>query len=203
MPARLVATLAVAAALAAGGCGGTTVERQNADVANGKELFTQKCGTCHALADAGTQGQAGPSLDAAFARSREAGFDDSTFFEITLEQIDIPAPPMPADLVTGEDAVDVAAYVAQVAGKPGEAPLGKDVTDGKTIFTRSGCGSCHTFADAGTTGTVGPNFDQEKPPLEQAIEQIRQGGNGMPPYEGRLSDAQIESVAKYIRGEGG
>ena len=202
MPARFLAALAVAAAIAAGGCGGTTTDREAADIANGKELFVQKCGTCHALADAGTQGQAGPSLDAAFARAREGGFDDSTFFEITLEQIDIPAPPMPPDLVTGEDAVDVAAYVAQVAGKPGEAPLGKEVTDGKTIFTRSGCGSCHTLADAGTTGTFGTNFDEEKPGLQEAIEQIRKGGNGMPPYEGKLSDAQIESVAQYIRGGG-
>jgi cytochrome c oxidase subunit 2 len=32
---------------------------------------------------------------------------------------------------------------------------------GKTVFTGpGGCGSCHTLAAAGTTGTVGPNLDQ-------------------------------------------
>ena len=29
----------------------------------GKELFVQNCGSCHTLADAGTQGQVGPDLD--------------------------------------------------------------------------------------------------------------------------------------------
>jgi cytochrome c oxidase subunit 2 len=29
----------------------------------GKELFTQQCGSCHVLADAGTQGEVGPNLD--------------------------------------------------------------------------------------------------------------------------------------------
>jgi cytochrome c oxidase subunit 2 len=31
--------------------------------AQGKTLFTQKCGTCHILADAGTKGEVGPDLD--------------------------------------------------------------------------------------------------------------------------------------------
>ena len=33
-----------------------------------------------------------------------------------------------------------------------------DKTNGKELFT-SKCGSCHTLADAGTTGTIGPNLD--------------------------------------------
>jgi cytochrome c oxidase subunit II len=35
--------------------------------AQGKTLFTQQCGTCHALADAGTTGEVGPDLDKALA----------------------------------------------------------------------------------------------------------------------------------------
>ena len=38
----------------------------------------QKCGGCHTLADAGTQGQIGPNLDDAFAVAREQGFEEPT-----------------------------------------------------------------------------------------------------------------------------
>ena len=114
---RPVAVASLAAALLVAGCGGgeETSGRAGADTANGKKLFIDKCGSCHTLADAGTQGRVGPNLDNAFGYSRRQGFDESTFYDITLQQIDLAAPPMPADLVTGQAAVDVAAYVAQAA----------------------------------------------------------------------------------------
>ena len=38
---------------------------------------------------------------------------------------------------------------------------GTSAAAGKKVFTGvGGCGSCHTLADAGTTGTAGPNLDQ-------------------------------------------
>jgi mono/diheme cytochrome c family protein len=30
---------------------------------------------------------------------------------------------------------------------------------GKALFTSQGCGGCHRFTPAGTTGTIGPNLD--------------------------------------------
>ena len=66
---------------------------------------------------------------------------------------------MPANIVTGQDAIDVAAYVASVAGQSGFttgggfASLG---TDGAAIFKGAGCAGCHTLAAADATGTVGP-----------------------------------------------
>jgi mono/diheme cytochrome c family protein len=116
----LVALSLAAAALAASGCGGETatsgLEGSNPTV--GKGLFAKKCASCHTLQDAATVSQVGPNLDDAFRRAREEGFDDSTLFRVTLDQIDLAAPPMPPDLVEGQDAVDVAAYIASVAGKP-------------------------------------------------------------------------------------
>ena len=35
---------------------------------------------------------------------------------------------------------------------------GGDVAAGKALFTANGCSSCHTFAAAGSTGTIGPNL---------------------------------------------
>ncbi len=120
-------------ALATAGCGTGGISEGKADTSNGKALFQQKCGSCHTLADAGTQGKVGPNLDDAFAGPRSEGFDDSTFRNVVHDQILYPiqepvgyittpdgkqqrAPGMPADLVTGDDANDVAAYVASVAG---------------------------------------------------------------------------------------
>ena len=55
------------------------------DVGVGQEIFTQKCGSCHTLADAGTKGAVGPNLDAAFTRSRNVdGFDESRVLELRL-----------------------------------------------------------------------------------------------------------------------
>jgi plastocyanin len=89
---------------------------------NGKTLFVQKCGSCHALARANTRGVQGPSLDAAFATARRDGLGEETVEGVVRRQIANVrrSSIMPANLVTGEDATDVAAYVAMVAGQPGE-----------------------------------------------------------------------------------
>jgi mono/diheme cytochrome c family protein len=73
-----------------------------------------------------------------------------------------------------------------------------DAAAGKEVFASAGCGSCHTFADAGTTGTVGPDLDQSSADVAAAEAQIRSGGGGMPPFEGQLSDEEIANVAAYV-----
>ena len=146
MPLRLVALGLVGAALLLAGCGGgeSATGLEGADPANGKTLFTQKCGSCHALADAATNAQVGPNLDNAFGYACEQGFPKETFFDIVRAQIDIPARDgqMPADLVTGQDAADVAAYVAGAAGKNiggcGETTTGGTTTDGSTTTSAAG-----------------------------------------------------------------
>jgi outer membrane protein assembly factor BamB len=69
--------------------------------------------------------------------------------------------------------------------------------NGEAIFTAS-CGSCHTLNAAGTSGTVGPNLDDLKPNEATVDRQVRNGGGGMPAFEGRLSDAQITAVSRYV-----
>ena len=127
-PAALIAVLLVAGAVA--GCGGTGVAKPGeADLANGKTLFTSKCGSCHTLEDAGSQGTLGPNLDDAAVGDRIAGLEQSSFEALVRQQIDEADEPMPRHLVTGDDARDVAAYVASVAGvklaqqnNPGSTP---------------------------------------------------------------------------------
>ena len=81
--------------------------------ANGKP----SCGSCHTLADAGTAGTAGPNLDQALGYTCKQGFAEDTIYSVVHGQIDLAQGAMPPDLVTGQDADDVAAYVASVAGK--------------------------------------------------------------------------------------
>ena len=70
--------------------------------------------------------------------------------------------------------------------------------DGKSIFASAGCGGCHTLADAGSDGNVGPNLDDSKPSKELAVDRITNGQGGMPSFASKLSEAQIEAVAAYV-----
>jgi mono/diheme cytochrome c family protein len=120
----------VVAALATSGCGLTA---RHDNLVNGKQQFASKCGTCHTLARAGTKGTAGPNLDEAFMRARLDGFKNTTFAGMVAGQIRHPSRVpqvdpatkktgtlMPANLVTGNDVTDVAAYVGMVAGAGGK-----------------------------------------------------------------------------------
>lgn len=73
-----------------------------------------------------------------------------------------------------------------------------DAAAGADVYSAAGCGSCHVLADAGSTGTVGPNLDESSIDFQGAVEQIRAGGGGMPAFEGQLSDQEIADVAAYV-----
>jgi mono/diheme cytochrome c family protein len=199
------AALLSLAAVALAGCGTEGLAEENVDIAQGKALFTQHCGRCHTLREPGTQGSTGnpaggPNLDQAFAGPKSEDFDESAIRETVRHQIDFPTPPMPEDLVEGEEADAVAAYVARVAADPKvkvTLPAGAGGDDPKLLF-QSTCGTCHVLADAGTSGTIGPNLDQAKPALQPAIEQITNGGGGMPPFKGQLTEQQIRALAQYL-----
>lgn len=163
----LAAFGAVAIIAIASGCDA----QEDADHDNGRALFIDKCGTCHSLDEAATTADVGPDLDAAFTNARASGMDEDTIEAVVQSQISNPreADPeatdiyMPADLVTGPDAEDVAAYVADVAGVPGIEPPQAPGGPGGQVFADNGCGSCHTLAAADSTGTVGPDLDEVLP----------------------------------------
>ena len=70
---------------------------------------------------------------------------------------------------------------------------------GKQVFASAGCGGCHTLKAANASGTVGPNLDELKPELTAIQTQVINGGGGMPPYKGQLSDQQIADVSAYVQ----
>lgn len=213
-PTRLLPALAMLAAiaLAASGCG-----TGNADEERGRALFIEKCGTCHAMDQAGTTAQIGPDLDAAFAAARASGQSDSTIAGVTAAQIEYPRPStenpaasMPADIVTGQDVEDVAAYVGEYAGVPGAAPPRVPGGPGAQVFANNGCGGCHTLAAANSGGTTGPDLDEVLPGQSAAMvetsiidpnAELTKGfpANVMPAnYEQALSPKELEDLVQFL-----
>jgi cytochrome c553 len=87
----------------------------------------------------------------------------------------------------------------------GQPSQGADVAEGRTLFTQQ-CAGCHTLADAGASGTVGPNLDDLRPSQETTDAQVTNGGGGMPAFGGRLSREQIANISAYVAqaaGQGG
>jgi mono/diheme cytochrome c family protein len=213
-PIRILLAFAALAAIAAAasGCGTST-----ADVNRGRVLFVQKCGTCHTMAQAGTTAQIGPDLDAAFAAAREAGEGGETVEGIVEAQVELPRPSnaspavsMPADIVTGQDLEDVAAYVGMYAGVPGAAPPKAPGGPGAQVFANNGCGGCHMLAAAESGGTVGPDLDESLPGqsakmVEESIADpnatIAKGypANVMPAnFAQTLSAEELEDLVQYL-----
>jgi plastocyanin len=141
------------------------------NLVNGKTLFVDKCSQCHTLARANAQGVTGPNLDEAWQRAASEGFGRSTYEGVVHQQILHPnknpqvdpatgktLPLMPGDLVTGEDAQDVAAYVASAAAASGEdagrlADVGAQAegtakAEGGKLDIPVGTGLTYKFADA-------------------------------------------------------
>jgi len=126
----------------AAGCG---TRGNKADLVNGKTLFVQKCGSCHTLARADTKGIQGPNLDAAFQSMRAQGFGPSGIRGVVRDQISHVrrGSIMPLNLVKGDNARDVAAYVAFAAAKPGKdsgalATAGQPKTSSKPAVEKNG-----------------------------------------------------------------
>jgi cbb3-type cytochrome c oxidase subunit III len=192
---------------------------EGGSASSGQQLFSESCGSCHTLRAAGTQGKIGPNLDDAFAQARKDGVPESTIREVVHMQIKFPSPPgvsadvpaMPENIVTGEDAESVAAYVASVAANksapvaappaaPPPPPGGGDGdanAEGKSIFASS-CVSCHTLEAAGSTGTIGPNLDDAKPDEALVRDRVTNGKGAMPSFKGQLTEDQIDAVAKFV-----
>jgi mono/diheme cytochrome c family protein len=215
---------AVALALPLGACG-----RDEPNLETGKARVVEKCGSCHTLQRAGTAGTTGPNLDTSFQTALADGMDRDTVEGIVHRQILHPRidSQMPAGLVKGEDANDVAAYVGYATGRKGQdsgalasAGLAQAKT-GEQIFTAAGCAGCHTFAPAGSNGTIGPSLNELKTqagniePGKSAEEYVRESiedpsafivqgfPNAMPAFKGRLTDEQVQALVDYLLQQGG
>jgi heme/copper-type cytochrome/quinol oxidase subunit 1/cytochrome c551/c552 len=135
----------------------------------------------------------------------------------TFDERGIPIPAAPRvgwDVRTAEAAmmlivlflVAVAAATGYVVGRE-SAEQGATTTptptvpaevDGAAVFASAGCGGCHTFAPAGSSGNVGPSLDETALDATAIAELVTKGRGGMPAFSGRLSEAEIDAVADYV-----
>jgi mono/diheme cytochrome c family protein len=121
----LIAACLAAAAFAGTGCGSSSVELAAGDPNHtGAVIFAERCGSCHTLTPAGTQGSAtdvanrenvdGPNFDdrredveGVLYAIRNGGFSGAI---------------MPENIVTGQEARQVAEFLAKYAGPGAPKP---------------------------------------------------------------------------------
>jgi mono/diheme cytochrome c family protein len=96
------------------------------------------------------------------------------------------------------------AHAAEGPGAGGEEgegaapPAAGSTAAGQALFESAGCGSCHALADAGASGSVGPNLDASRPSAELVVDRVTNGQGAMPSFSDQLSEDQIADVAAYV-----
>jgi plastocyanin len=214
----VVVSVCAVAAVFLSGC---SLKDSGTNLVNGKTLFVSKCGTCHTLARAGTTGVAGPNLDEAFLRSRQDGFKDSTFRGVIVRQIlnpninsqidptnEKPLTTMPDRIVTGDNARDVAAYVAQTAALPGKdtgklAAVGQKSAQGTAVAKNgtldipvAAAGLAYQFKDA--TATAGQVTVTSKNP-QSTQHDIAIEGNGFNTKGALVQDGGVSKFTADLK----
>jgi len=110
------------------------------------------------------------------------------------------------DTETTETATTESETTESETTESGPSGAAGDPVAGKEIFTsvaQPSCTTCHTLADAGATGMVGPNLDAAQPPYELVIDRVTNGQGVMPSFSGSLSEEQIQDVAAYVSSAAG
>jgi mono/diheme cytochrome c family protein len=82
--------------------------------------------------------------------------------------------------------------------EPAAALTAEQVAKGRQMFTDNGCVACHTLADAGSAGTVGPSFDGDASLDKSRAISVISNGQGPMPNFGWLGEEDIDLIASYI-----
>ncbi|MEI6689296.1 MAG: c-type cytochrome [Thermoleophilia bacterium] len=85
-------------------------------------------------------------------------------------------------------------YGSKAPGSGGAA----STAPGAAAFANGPCSTCHTFADAGTAGNVGPSLTANAVDYEKALGLITNGQGGMPSFKAQYTKDQIECFAGYV-----
>ena len=89
----------------------------------------------------------------------------------------------------------LAAAPARAADDAAQRALGTQLLMGGTV---PACAICHTLADAGAEGAVGPALDELKPDAARVAAALRDGVGAMPSYRDKLTEEQIAAIARYV-----
>ncbi len=73
------------------------------------------------------------------------------------------------------------------------------VGKGRDLFANYGCSGCHSLADAGATGRVGPSLDGNANLTHAFVtDRVTNGQGPMPAFGGQMSPEEIDAVATYV-----
>ena len=100
----------------------------------------------------------------------------------------------------GDDDSDSAEPPAATTTENGGGGAAGDAAKGEEVFASAGCGGCHTFEAAVSTGSVGPNLDDAAPSFDEVVTQVTNGGGAMPAFGGDLTEQEINDVAAFVSG---
>jgi mono/diheme cytochrome c family protein len=127
---------------------------------------------------------------AGYAIGRDTGDDDNTpaAMETTTEATT-------SEETTTEETTE---ETTTEETETGETNAAGGEPEGEAVFNSAGCGACHTFAPAGSSGTVGPSLDNVNLTEAQVQRQVENGGGGMPAFADRLSQAEIREVSRFV-----
>ena len=125
----LFACAAVVLAAVATGCGGNQdigVPKDQTNLRNGAELFSERCSGCHTLDEAKSRGSkpenevaGGERTNGPNFNTRKENRDDVLF---AIRNGGFSGAIMPANIVVGTDAEDVALFVERYAGRKAPTP---------------------------------------------------------------------------------
>ena len=99
----------------------------------------------------------------------------------------------------GDDESDTAEPPAATTTENDGSDTG-DAANGEQVYASAGCGGCHTFEAAGSTGSVGPNLDDAAPSFDLVVTQVTNGGGAMPAFGDDLTEQEINDVAAFVSG---
>ena len=147
-------------------------------------------------------------ITAIFVPKRSQGFPKRLDAYIVVSALLFIAQMSAVVWVTGTQETEEETHAAETGGgateggTTTEAPAG-DAAAGKQVFESAGCVACHTLEDAGSTGTVGPNLDDAKPPATLVVTRVTEGAGAMPSFKDKLTEQEIQDVAAYVSSAAG
>jgi ubiquinol-cytochrome c reductase cytochrome c subunit len=165
--------------------------------ATGRELFREGCSSCHGLNGDGVP-QRGPSLHGVGAAAAD--------FYLSTGRMPLATPGQEPERTRPQYSsahIDaLVAYVASLGGGPAVPspdPAAGNVAQGQRIFAES-CSGCHQIEARGGVVTGGFSPSLQSASTREIYEAVRIGPWVMPAFDrAQLSDAQLASVAKYVR----
>jgi cytochrome c6 len=143
------------------------------------------------LAEVGEEHEAAAETEAGETETGETETTEPGETETTTGETE--TEPAETETTTGESETTGETETGAAPGGEGDPAAGKEV-----FLGAGGCGSCHTLADAGTSGSIGPNLDEAQPSSELAVDRVTNGQGAMPSFKDQLSEQQIRDVAAYV-----